>query len=202
MGRFALSIQESMRPYSMRFPPVTIVFISVLSLLSFDVNAASPSFPTHVDVMGKRLELMGNGAYRKAFFFNVLYAALYAEMRPKVVPADLYEGSLQIELRYERSIDREALIAAADQVLKTHFSDEQIERHQASLDLINASYQSVNKGDTYTLCFVPTEGLFLSFNHAPVIQIKEDAFAVFYLHIWLGDARRMGILNAILPENQ
>lgn len=120
------------------------------------------------------------------YVFKVYVAAFYqpAGKGPNDALSDLPR---HLEIDYLRSISRKDFIEAADDMLAKQHHPEVIQSIQSGIDQINPLYQDVNKGDRYSLTYIPGTGTTLSLNGEVKGVIEGAEFARIYFSIWLGE---------------
>jgi hypothetical protein len=164
------------------------LLIAALLAVTAPAFAAVPPglFPPTVTHGGVELVRKGQSQLTVGYIFKVYHAAYYAlpETGPDDVLADLPR---YLNISYLRSISRDALIEAADDMLAQQHDAATIERIRPGLDAINALYQGVGKGDAYALAYLPGVGTELKFNGVSKGVIPGEEFARIYFSIWLGE---------------
>ncbi|HMP72148.1 MAG TPA: chalcone isomerase family protein [Kiritimatiellia bacterium] len=145
-------------------------------------------FPTEKTVHGLRLERIGVSHLRVGFVFPVYDAALFAEPGRSARDIVLGDVGKSLHIQYLRSISRDQLIRAADDMMANFLSPAQIAQIQPGIDAINALYKDVGKGDAYTLTYIPGFGTELSLNGKLLGRIEGAEFAIAYFRIWLDES--------------
>jgi hypothetical protein len=106
-----------------------------------------------------------------------------------------------LRIQYARSFDAEQLSSSGESILEDHLSPEQLTELRDRLDRLSAAYEPVEKGDYYTLSYVPGAGSTLSLNETPLVTIPGADFAQAYFSIWLGEAPvKKSIRRALLSD--
>ena len=132
-------------------------------------------------------------------YIKVFSASLYASSEVSLIE---FPGEYEFALRfdYHRNISRRELVKRGNAALEAQFDSETLSAFGDELTEINAAYENVGKGDFYTLRFKPEEGLILFRNENSVLAIENDAFAKFYLSIWLGESTpNQSIRKSLIP---
>jgi hypothetical protein len=94
-----------------------------------------------------------------------------------------------LEIRYLRSIDRDQFPAFADKALATYLTDDERAAIAERVEMINAAYQSVQEGDTYTLTYLPDRGTTeLALNGEVLVSVPGADFARAYFRIWTDES--------------
>lgn len=97
------------------------------------------------------------------------------------------EYPLSLRITYHRKISAERLIKMAELALEDEYTQAVNDAFKDSRDAMNSAYSSVKKGDIYELKYLPSQGLELLLNNTKVASFPDDAFANYYLKIWLGN---------------
>jgi hypothetical protein len=164
----------------------TTLLVSILLTLAWAADARSVPFPETVTLGDVTLERKGVSQLTVGYVFKVYNAAFYqpAGTGPGDALADVPR---HLEIDYLRNISREDFIQAADDMLTKQHAPEVIQSIQAGIDQINQWYQSVGKGDRYTLTYQPGVGTTLAFNGEVKGVVEGEEFARIYFSIWLGE---------------
>ena len=144
------------------------------------------SFPKERTVNGQTFTLRGEAVLRVGMVFRVYRAAFYMG-RDIATERVLEDVPMRLEVNYYRSISRDQLIMVADEILNKIATREELESIRERLETLNGWYQSVERGDLYTLTYLPDIGLELAFNGEVLGVVEGHDFARVYLAIWLGD---------------
>jgi hypothetical protein len=138
-------------------------------------------------VVGERqMVLQGTGIFRYLSMIDVVEGGLYLwpEASPKPALADVPK---LLELRYLRGFDASDFAKATLDGVNRNVSPDVYARVADRLRSFNTFYQDVQKGDRYTLTYVPGEGTTLALNGRPLGTIEGADFAAALFTIWLGD---------------
>ena len=173
--------------------PVSTVARLIAALLSLwallgsahTVAARIATFAPEIEVAGETLPLRGSSTYRWTFF-KLYDAALY--LPSDVAPEEVFEPvAKRLEIAYAREIPVEKMVEAGNRIVANNCPPEVLARIADGLDQINQAYVTPDKGDRYTLTFIPGVGTELAFNGEVATIIEGDAFASCYFRIWLGE---------------
>jgi len=116
--------------------------------------------------------------------FNLYAAALYISEDARTISDILGDTPKKLTIHYFRTIKKEQIIEAADKILRKN-PDYNMSKIKKELGLMNSWYQTVNKGDRYSLIYEPGKGTSLVFNNVKKGTIPGVAFAKAYFGIWL-----------------
>ena len=92
-----------------------------------------------------------------------------------------------LELAYSVGLSAEDFQESGNAILKRNVDQTTWEGLQDRLAMLNAAYQSVEKGDRYALAYLPGQGTTLKLNGVPLVTIEGADFANAYFSIWLGE---------------
>ncbi len=95
-----------------------------------------------------------------------------------------------LSFRYDRSIRKQDFIAAGDAALADFLQPETLAAFAPQLATLNAAYEDVEKGDTYTLLYRPGIGTQLLLADSVKTTIPGHDFALAYFGIWLAEHPR------------
>jgi len=127
--------------------------------------------------------VVGEAQAKWAGFISIYDAKLYSPIEISPDNALAHETPLKLELCYHRSIDREDIIKAANKALPDQLPNDV----KTSIDQLHNRYQSVAKGDCYTLEHRPEKGTVLALNNTPIYETRTQGFKETYFSIWLGE---------------
>lgn len=130
----------------------------------------------------------GEGQVRYLGFIKVYDAQLYTP--PDVTRKNLLgaASSRCLQLNYNVSLSAENFIEAADTILAKQHSKEALDAVHGEISQLHTSYQKVEEGDTYTLCYdAERQETELRLNHKLLVTIASATFAEYYFGIWLGE---------------
>jgi hypothetical protein len=166
------------------------LLICLLLLLS-PIAQANPaerlkeaSFPTQLSDRSPVLERKSQ-AVLTYLWADVYAAALFTE--PLISPQQAFneQRAQCLELYYFRNIDRTDVIKAANATLARQQSKATLARLQQELNQFHDSFQSIQRGDRYTLIHEPRQGLSLERNGKVVFRSANDELARVYFGLWL-----------------
>jgi len=142
--------------------------------------------PAHVQEQ-LSLPRIGEGTAYYGRIIPVYDIALYAAPAP--LPAGLLQTSIakRLEIRYRVAIEAGDLARAAEQTLTRQHPPEVLSRWRRHIDALHASLRDVEKGDRYSLTFLPQRGMWLEYNDTRLIEIPDAEFSAVYFGIWLGE---------------
>ncbi len=150
------------------------------------VAADMVSFPPEKTIEGQVLTLRGEAVLRVGMVFRVYRAAFYLGKGIETERV-LEDVPMRLDVNYFRSISREQLISVADEILDKIATEEELRGMRERLETLNGWYRSVERGDLYSLTYLPERGLELAKNGEALGVIEGHDFARVYLSIWLGD---------------
>lgn len=149
-----------------------------LTRASEGVRVRGHFYPDKTEHVG--LEWNRRGAEHFRFrMFSVFTGALYANEETQ---------GKKLIFTYTRALDRDLLVEQGMRVLQDAHDDETLKFFQEPLEALNKAYADVAFGDSYTITAVPGKGTWLHKNDKKLFFIEDDAFGLWYLSIWLGDA--------------
>lgn len=126
-------------------------------------------------------------AYRLIPVFGI---ALYAPESIDNPYPFLADTPIGLSFRYDRSIRKEDFIAAGDAALADFLQPAALAALAPQLAILNAAYDDVEKGDTYTLLYQPGLGTQLLQGDTLKTTIPGHEFALAYFGIWLAEHPR------------
>lgn len=134
------------------------------------------------------LELRGAGALRYLGIFKVYDASLYTDDVSKNKNVLAADCSRCLELIYAMDLSAEDIIEASDAILKKQHDKMTLEGVQTELTLLYRSYEDVQEGDIYTLCYdANTQNTTVLLNNKLILRVPSPEFAAIYFGIWLLD---------------
>jgi len=147
---------------------------------------ASAAFAPTWTRNGITLSLRGAGMLTYLGFYRVLEAGLYL---PAGTPSDraLSDIARRIEIHYLNDYNREDFMESTRISIRKNLTPEDFERMLPRIDRFNDLYESVNRGDSYALTYIPGLGTSLELNGAIKGVIPGSDFAAALFAIWLGD---------------
>ncbi|MEN8829851.1 MAG: chalcone isomerase family protein [Lentimonas sp.] len=150
---------------------------------------ASPTsqFPQTYQAAEPALERRGVYRYVYRVFFKLYDAALFAKKEVRAEEILNAKVPFHLEFRYLRTIDKTIILKTADKMLERNLTAAERELIAERVSQLNAAYQTVNKGESSSLTFIPTQGTQLRINDKPIVTIPGDDFARLYFQIWLGE---------------
>lgn len=150
------------------------------------MSAAAIEFDPEFRSADTLLHLRGAATYRHLGVFKVYTAALY--LPPDAKGSDFWtEIPKRLEIAYLRPLSAADLVQSGDTFLRRNTTEAEYTRIQEDLDRVNSWYQDVERGDRYTLTYMPGKGTQLSLNGIEQGVIPGTDFARFYFRIWLGN---------------
>lgn len=155
------------------------------------------SFPSEITFQedGKEFKLDATGvATRKKFFVKVYSVASYLQDGSKIPPADRIQALQKNDLAKQLTV-KWVHDAPADKVqegYKESFKNALTDAEQAQLQndintFIGFFNKNFNKGDEYTMRWIPGKPLVISFNGTKVGSIENPEFAKSLWKIWFGE---------------
>jgi len=133
-----------------------------------------------------RMVVIGTGDVYYLGFIKVYDAHLYAESETDGKRILSPEVSKCLKLTYDVKLKPEDFITGADTVLKRQHAPEHLELLKPHIDELHNAYQTVEKGDSYVLCYeAETRQTSLSLNNQTLAVIESEPFSSAYFGIWL-----------------
>lgn len=165
-----------------------VLTVCVASLIWQPSNAdnGNASFPELWQVGDTELQLRGEADFVYGWFFKIYRGGLYLPAGVEAKEA-LAGGPVGLKLIYARNLSAKRLVEAGDKVLRELYTERERAAFAEELASINAVFEDVEKGDSYSLRYSPQTGLHLAHNGRDVHRIENPAFGPFYLAIWLGE---------------
>lgn len=164
------------------------LFLAVTALLlagSAASAAETPDFPESVTVKEVRLRLVGTGSFSWMFF--QLYHGAYYQDASRLQEPPLADVARRLTLHYHRKITARQFRKSGNGFLEKNFSEQTLAPLRDKIDRLNEAYQTVRKGDRYSLTYLPGYGTTLALNGEPRVTVPGAEFARVYFSIWLGD---------------
>lgn len=172
--------------------PVLFALLLGASPLVFAVEVAGVQFPPQVEVNGSKLELNGAGVRYKAVF-KVYAAGLYTPRKAGSLEEILKTpGPKRMSITMLRDIDAGELgklfaRGMEDNMNRAAFV--QLIPGILRMSQIFSDHKKLMAGDSFTLDWVPNQGLMVSVKGKPQgAPFKEPEFFAALLGIWLGAA--------------
>lgn len=163
-----------------------LFLLAVMTAFSVPPGNDAQTFPARYEAGDIALYRKGISKLTVGYIFDVYVAALY--QAPDAGPEDvLADKPRHLEIRYLRGIDKDAFVKAAEDMLAKQNSPDEIAGIRDGISQINALYQNVQKGDCYSLTYIPGLGTELRFNGQSKGVIPGTEFARVYFTIWLGE---------------
>lgn len=166
---------------------LTLCVVSGLLLVAMIAVARSAvDFDLSVEIAGQSTPLRGTGTLTWGLFFAVYEGALY-------LPSEVSAGEVldlvpkQLEIHYFTTIEAHQFAESAEPVLQRNLSPELLAEARPGIEKINRLYRDVQKGDRYSLTYIPNVGTQLALNGETLGVISGEAFARAYFAIWLGE---------------
>ncbi len=133
-----------------------------------------------------RMVVIGTGDVYYLGFIKVYDAHLYAENETDGTRILSPEVSKCLKLTYDVKLKPEDFVTGADTVLKRQHAPEHLELLKPQIDELHNAYQTVEKGDSYVLCYeAETRQTSLSLNNQTLAVIESEPFSSTYFGIWL-----------------
>lgn len=178
-----------------------IVLFALLGLAPKNICAAEiegVTFRDRFDANGTALELRGTGLFRYLVFIKAYVGALYM---PAEVPSEevLSDIPKRLEVEYFHAIKGEDFGTATNKVMPQNVDVETFERLKPLIDYHNSLYKDVERGDRYSLTYIPGKGTTLALNDEPLGVIEGAEFAAAVFSMWLGaNPMNKGFKNQLL----
>lgn len=132
------------------------------------------------------MTMVGKGDVYYLGFIKVYDAHLYAPDRAdqqRILDSGV---SKCLKLTYDVKLKPEDFVKGASMVLERQHPPEYLEMLKPHIDALHDAYQSVEKGDTYLLCYdAQTRKTSLALNDTTVAVIESEPFSSAYFGIWL-----------------
>lgn len=168
-----------------------MVMVICLLLSSLPVMAKEIAGVTLAEksTSGDGVELTLNGAgVRSKLFFKIYVAGLYLEHPAKdaaAVLADTGHRQMQMHFLYDK-VEKEKLIAAWTEGFEGNLTPDELKSLAERIGKFNAMFDTVKKGDTIVLDYIPGKGTSVTVAGAAkgVIEGKDFGDALFA--IWIG----------------
>jgi hypothetical protein len=155
-----------------------LLLTSALLIWALAPAAAGATIDTMTEVGSGKVYYLG--------FIKVYDAHLFTTNQTdqqRILDADV---SKCLKLTYDVKLKPEDFIKGANMVLERQHPTEHLEMLKPHIDALHDAYQSVDKGDTYLLCYdAQTSTTSLSLNETTVAVIESEPFSSAYFGIWL-----------------
>ncbi len=133
------------------------------------------------------MQLQGQGYINFFGFVKVYNAYLYTDQINSEKDILSPEVSKCLKLRYDVSLTKENFIEGANTVIFKQHPKENIAKLKDELNQLHNSYQPVEEGDIYTLCYDAASTITtLSLNNSKLTAVASKEFSRLYFGIWLG----------------
>ncbi|KAB2887672.1 MAG: hypothetical protein F9K32_19170 [Desulfobulbaceae bacterium] len=139
-----------------------------------------------IATVGEQAVPLRNAAlYRYLNLISVYAAGLYlpAEARGDFCRPDTPK---RLELSYLVEIAAGDFARSANHVLAKNLSSEDAAALADRIETLHRAYRDVDKGDRYSLTYIPGEGTELALNDSVLVKVDGADFACAYFGIWLG----------------
>ena len=159
--------------------------VHTLMILLFLLCMGNPAQSSTLDL--DDMQLLGKGEVHYLKFIKVYDAALYS--KNFTGDGDILAATVSkcLQLHYAVGIEKDDFITSANTILLRQFSAEHLAMLQDELTTFHNSYQDVEKGDAYTLCYSEADQTTrLVLNEKELVSISGPDFAKMYFSIWLG----------------
>lgn len=134
----------------------------------------------------EQMSLVGKGNVYYLGFIKVYDAFLFAD--PTINVENILEPSISkcLKLEYDVTLTPENFIEGANKVLARQHSTEKLNSLSDEIKILHDSYQGVEKGDNYELCYdADSEVTTLALNGTVLSTIDSALFSSLYFGIWL-----------------
>ena len=144
------------------------------------------SFPTTATLAGSRFTLLGADLLTY-WGFEVYTAAFYVGQR-KQGTDDVLDASVpkKLVLSYHRKIDRKDIIETTRKYVQEN-PENDYNALRERLEKAYGFYETVRKGDQYTVVYTPGEGTAFFFNGEKRGAVKGGDFARAFFGIWVSE---------------
>ena len=135
-----------------------------------------------------------NGSW---LWFDLYNAEL--QVHQKINPKEILDDKVPLKLKlcYQRDIEKDWLIEAAEKHLPSNTS----EALNQEVSKLHQNYQSVAKGDCYALEHNAEGITTLNLNNKPIFQSELPNFKALYFGLWLGEHAISSDVKASLLES-
>lgn len=143
------------------------------------------NFRDHHQIGKTRLVLNNVALMRYQVVVKALVAGLY--LGEGVKPEETLEDvPKRLEIHYFWSLAAKDIVNASNKLLEQNVSASRLESVRDKIDQMNALYENVKAGDTYTLTYIPGVGTELALNGKRKGIVSGVDFAEAYFSIWFG----------------
>lgn len=143
------------------------------------------NFRDHHQIGKTRLVLNNVALMRYQVVVKALVAGLY--LGEGVKPEETLEDvPKRLEIHYFWSLAAKDIVNASNKLLEQNVSASRLESVRDKIEQMNALYENVKAGDTYTLTYIPGVGTELALNGKKKGTIAGVDFAAAYFSIWFG----------------
>ena len=174
-----------------------LIFILLVSSVTFGMEKDGISFADKITVEGKELVLNGIGI-RKATIFKVkvYYGGLYLEQKSKDAATFLNSaGPKQIVMNFVHDVEAKKLINGFKEGLEAANKNHQ--QFSAPMEKFNATLEDVVKGDKIVITFLP-DGVLVSVKGKTKEKILGSDFSKALLNIWFVNPGDPGLRDGLL----
>jgi hypothetical protein len=142
-------------------------------------------FADSTTVGDQEVPLRNAALYRYLSLISVYAAGLYlpAEAEGDFCRAD---APKRLELSYLVEIAADDFARSASHVLGKNLSPEEKAALADRIETLHRAYRDVEKGDRYSLTYIPEQGTELALNGSVLVKVAGADFACAYFGIWLG----------------
>jgi hypothetical protein len=170
---------------------VTVVFLLSMAI-SFTqagkvmaVAVGDIDFAGSASVGGQAVPLRNAALYRYLSLISVYAAGLYL---PSEAEGDFCRADTpkRLELSYLVEIAAADFARSASHVLAKNLSSRDAAALADRIETLHRAYRDVEKGDRYSLTYIPEEGTELALNGNVLAKVDGADFACAYFGIWLG----------------
>jgi hypothetical protein len=162
------------------------LFVFLLSLpVSASVRVSGVEFAPSITIGETEVPIRGGGLFRYASLFRVYVGALYLPRQVAGVEVLDIDAPKRLELHYLIAISAEDFRRSGNALLEKQQSPEVLAALADRLEIFNAAYRDVQKGDRYALEYHPKTGTRLLKNGEELVRVPGRDFARAYFGIWL-----------------
>ncbi|MEL0584905.1 MAG: chalcone isomerase family protein [Candidatus Thiodiazotropha sp. (ex. Lucinoma kazani)] len=171
------------------------LFVACLFVFCITVSeareVAGVTLPDQIVRDTDKAELILNGAgVRKKFFFSVYLASLYLQHPSRQVEAVIdveKPARVQMQILYSK-IDKKKFTKGWDDGFSANLSTEQLQAVRQRLDQFNGMFESLVKGDTIELDYIPGDGTHVTIKGEDKGVVSGGDFYQALLMVWLGES--------------
>jgi len=187
---------------NIRFALPGLLLLCFMSTHGYAKEVAGVKVPEQVPLANTALKLNGAGI-RSKFFFKIYVGALYLPQKTQDAETAInMDGPKRLLMHFlYKEVEKEKLIEGWVDGFKNNHTRKQFDALKTQLEVFNALFVTVKRGDRIELDYLPETGTRVRINDQIKGSIPGKAFYSALLRVWLGEEPAdSGLKAAMLGE--